>query len=74
MMDIRSLLSQTLQLLAIKLLNHIVHVKVSNKLLMVLGLMLSGFLMDQFLLIYLKEIMSKKHGYHKVVLRLSGKE
>ena len=74
MMEIRSLLSQTLLLLAIKLLNHIVHVKVSNKLLMVLGLMLSGFLMDQFLLIYLKEIMSKKHGYDKVVLRLSGKE
>ena len=74
MMEIRSLLSQTLLLLAIKLLNHIVHVKVSNKLLMVLGLMLSGFPMDQFLLIYLKEIMSKKHGYHKVVLRLSGKE
>ena len=74
MMEIRSLLSQTLLLLAIKLLNHIVHVKVSNKLLMVLGLMLSGFLMDQFLLIYLKEILSKKHGYHKVALQLFGKE
>ena len=73
-METRSLLSQTLLLLAIKLLKHIVHVKVSNKLLMVLGLMLSGFLMDQFLLIYLKEIMSKKHGYHKVEVRLSGKE
>ena len=74
MMEIRSLLSQTLLLLAIKLLNHIVHVKVSNKLLMVLGLMLSGFLMDQFLLTYLKEIMSKNHGSHKVVLQLLGTE
>jgi hypothetical protein len=73
-MDLRSLLSQKLLLLAIKLLNHIVHVKVSNKLLMVLGLMLSGFLMDQFLLIYPKKIMSKKHGFHKVVLQLFGKE
>ena len=74
MMEIRSLLSQTLLLLAIKLLKHIVHVKVFKKVLMVLGLMLSGFLMDQFLLIYLKEIMSKNHGSHKVVLQLPGKE
>ena len=70
----RPLISQILLLLAIKLLNHIVHVKISNKVIIVLGLILIGFLMDQFLLIYLKEIMSKKHGYHKVVLRLSGKE
>ena len=74
MMETRSLLSQTLLLLAIKLLKHIVHVKVSKKVLMVLGLMLSGFLMDQFLLIYLKKIISKKHGYLKVVLQFSGKE
>ena len=73
-MEIRSLLSQTLLLLAIKLLKHIVHVKVSKKVLMVLGLMLSGFLMDQFLLICLKKIISKKHGYLKVVLQFSGKE
>ena len=74
MMVLRPLISQILLLLAIKLLNHIVHVKISNKVIIVLGLILIGFLMDQFLLIYLKEIMSKKHGYHKVVLRLSGKE
>ena len=73
-MVLRPLISQILLLLAIKLLNHIVHVKISNKVIIVLGLILIGFLMDQFLLIYLKEIMSKKHGYHKVVLRLSGKE
>ena len=74
MMVLRPLISQILLLLAIKLLNHIVHVKISNKPLMVLGLMLIGFLMDQFLLTYLKEIMSKKHGYHKAVLQLPGKE